>query len=221
MILMLPIEDDQKRRELWKQNCTDTQIAEICGVSRTTIYSWRIKNDLKSNSKRKGRCLDKNEQLFRHDLFDKGHTDEEMAEILNISKMTVVQWRTKNGLNRTQQTNNIKYQNLNENELIFHEYLKNKHPDLRETTLLALAKFVEPKSDMYPGANLRRYARRIKATGFKTVFYFDDGEFSCINEAVKLFVQINRDTICNTSKNKLGNSIPSEYYALVCEEINK
>lgn len=219
MIMMLPIEEDQKRRELWEQKYTDTQIAEKCGVSRATIYNWRKKYNLKSNGRGRGNYLNESEELLREDLFEKGHTDEEIADILNISTIAVFNWRIKNGLYRTRQGNEEKYQDLTDEERVFYEYLKDKHNDLRETTLLALAKFVEPRSDLSPAANLRRFAKKIRAPGFKTVFYFDDGEFSCINEAVELFVQINKNEILNSSKQRLINSIPNEYYSLICEEM--
>lgn len=219
--MMLQLEEDQKRRELWKQNYTDTQIAEICGVSRATIYSWRKKYNLKSNGRGKGNHLNENEEQLRQDLFEKGCTDEEIAHVLNISTIAVVNWRIKNGLYRTRQGNEEKYQDLTDKERVFYEYLKDKHNDLRETTLLALAKFVEPRSDLSPAANLRRFAKKIKAPGFKTVFYFDDGELNHIKEAVELFVQINKRDISNSSKQRLINSIPNEYYSLVCEEMNR
>ncbi len=221
MIIMLSIEENKKRRELWRQKYTDAQIAEKCGVSRAAIYSWRKKYNLKSNGRGRGNYLNESEELLRQNLFEKGHTDEEIADILNISTITVFNWRIKNGLYRTRQGNEERYQDLTDEERVFYEYLKDKHNDLRETTLLALAKFVEPRSDLSPAANLRRFAKKIKAPGFKTVFYFDDGELNYIKEAVELFVQINKRDISNSSKQRLINSIPNEYYSLVCEEMNR
>ena len=218
---MLSIEENKKRRELWRQKYTDAQIAEKCGVSRAAIYSWRKKYNLKSNGRGRGNYLNESEELLRQNLFEKGHTDEEIADILNISTITVFNWRIKNGLYRTRQGNEERYQDLTDEERVFYEYLKDKHNDLRETTLLALAKFVEPRSELSPAANLRRFAKKIKAPGFKTVFYFDDGELNYIKEAVELFVQINKRDISNSSKQRLINSIPNEYYSLVCEEMNR
>ena len=62
---------------------------------------------------------------------------------------------------------------------------------LRALFLLSLVKYAEPQSSSCPSPKQREFIKKIKVPGFKTVYYFDDGEYNCTETAMNLFIVIN------------------------------
>lgn len=80
-----------KRWELYEAGLTDAEIAGELGYSYSTIYQWRKRNNLTSNSEDKS-------YYRRKKLYEEGLTDEKIAQTLNLSYLTIQKWREKNNL---------------------------------------------------------------------------------------------------------------------------
>lgn len=182
--------ENTRRKKLWEEGLTDTKIANVCEVSRAAIHDWRKKNGLKSNSKGKGNQLDNEETKVRTEMVKAGYTDAEIASFVGISRQSMTFWRHNHGLYKDR-TLNDRYNDLGRDEVHLLHYLQNKYPGAHETHLVSLTKFAKPRANVTPTVKQRDSVRKIKVPGFKTIYYFDDGEYSCAEEAMKLFIELN------------------------------
>jgi len=185
--------EDSKRKKMWELDWSDSEIAFACGVSRTTIHSWRTKNKLENKRKGKGNHLNATEEELRIKLFNEGYSDSEIAIRVGISTQSLIQWRLNKGLSKDK-TLVHKNNELSTEEKHFLNYLKNKYPDEKETHLLSLTKFIKPKVGITTTAKQKKFISRIKISGFTTVYYFDNGEYTCAEDAMRLFIDLNSKT---------------------------
>lgn len=197
--------EDELKKALWQLGLTDQQIADVFLLSKSTISYWRKKNELQCNDKRKESRLEKTDKEFRLKLCEENYSDEEIAVATGLSKGTITLWRWKNNLLRGKR-NSEKIEELSEKELKFLEYLKSKYPERADAFCIALARYVEPKVGYSPSVQQREFVRKIKVPGFKTIHYFDDGEYTNLNEAMDLFIKSNPDIDENISKLQSGMS---------------
>jgi|GEM_PF-2829432 len=207
----LPLSEDNnsKRKRLWELGFSDSEIADVCKVSRATIHDWRVKNGLKSNSKGQGNHLPSDEYELRIQLINDGYSDSEIASIVGISKQSLTFWRQNKGIYKDR-TLSQRHEELTEGGERLFNYLIDKYPEEREVHLISLTKFEEPRADIIPTVKQRDFVRKIRVPGFKTVYYFDDGEYSCVEEAMELFIRLNPHISENMTKIKI-NILPELY----------
>ncbi|AKB85994.1 helix-turn-helix domain-containing protein [Methanococcoides methylutens] len=207
-------EEDKKRYELWNMGCTDSEIAAVCDVSRAAIHSWRIANGLDSNNgDGKGNYLDTEEEETRLKLFQEGYTDSEIGAMVGVTGHSIYQWRSRRGLFKVEKQTSDKINELSLNEEILFEYLKDKYPYKKEVSLISLAKYAEPTISACPSGKQKEFIKKIKIPGCRTVYYFDDGEYSCIEEAMRLFVTTNSEFIEENNTKVLVN-MPSSFHRI-------
>jgi hypothetical protein len=210
--------DHEQRFDLYSKGYSDIEIAKKCGVSKDTIFRWRKKNDLKS-LRGKGNHLSQEERSRRIGLIEKGYTDEQCAAMIGISKQSFTHWRYNNGYRKTEPFIN-KITELDENEQNLYLYLAQNYSIKRDAHLLSLAKYATPQVDVSPSSTQRKYIKKIRVPGFKSVYYFDDGYYSIENKAIRMFVDINKDNFQDHPKKLVGN-LPKEIYEEVCTYLNK
>lgn len=80
-------------RTLYDKGLTDSEIAEELKIGKSTVYNWRILEDLPSNYKRKS--VNSSKLL---ELYEMGLTDSEIAEKLGKSQSCIQKRRTDLGL---------------------------------------------------------------------------------------------------------------------------
>lgn len=182
--------ENKLKKALWELGLTDQQLANVFLVCKSSIYLWRKKNGLQCNDKRKGSRLEKKDLELRLKLFNENYSDEEIAIATGLSKEAITLWRWKNNLLKGKR-NSEKKEELSEKESKFLEYLKAKYPERTDSFCIALAKYVEPKVGGSPTPQQKVFVRKIKVAGLKTVLYFDDGEYSNLDEAMDLFIKSN------------------------------
>ena len=94
--------ENRKRIRLYEQGLNDREIAEKCGVSLWSIFSWRKRRNLPSISERigskRGKKLTKNEDEKRVKLYEQGFDDREIAEKRDVSQTVISSWRRKHNL---------------------------------------------------------------------------------------------------------------------------
>ena len=86
----------EQRLKLYNQNLSDTEIAQIQGVTVCAIASWRIKNLLPNNSNT--RNLSDAENNRRMELYEQGLFDRDIAKKLDIKPQAIAEWRKRRGL---------------------------------------------------------------------------------------------------------------------------
>lgn len=211
----LPLSEDEnaKRKRLWELGLSDSKIADIRKVSRAAIHDWRVKNGLKSNSKGQGNHLPSDEYELRLLLIKDGYTDAEIASIVGITKQSLTFWRWNKGIYKDT-TLSQRHEQLTEEEENLFNYLKDKYPEEKEVHLISLTNFAKPRADITPTVKQRDFVRKIRVPGFKTVYYFDDGEYNCIEEAMELFICLNPHISENMKKIKI-NMLPELYDTFV------
>jgi hypothetical protein len=197
--------EDTLKKALWELGLTDPQIADVFFVKKFAIAEWRRKNGLESKYNRKGSHLEKEEEEFRLKLWDENYSDEEIANATGLKKQSVIFWRMRRNLFKDKR-NSEKIEELSEKESIFLEYLKSKYPERSDAFCIGLAKYIEPKVGGTPTIQQREFVRKIKAAGFKTIHYFNDGEYTNLNEAMDLFIKSNPNIDENISKLQAGIS---------------
>lgn len=183
-------DENKLKKALWELGLTDQQLANIFLVSKSTISYWRKKNGLQCNDKRNEPRLEKKDLELRLKLINQNYSDEEIAIATGLSKGTITSWRFHNNLFKDK-TNSEKIEELSEKESMFFEYLKAKYPERTDSFCIGLAKYVEPKVGIPPTTRQKEFIRKIKVAGFKTVHYFDNGEYNNLNEAMDLFIRSN------------------------------
>lgn len=198
------------KKALWELGLTDKQLADIFLVNKQSIYLWRKKNGLQCNDKRKGPRLKKKDLELRLKLFNENYSDEEIAIATGLSKGSITCWRWQNNLSKGKK-NSERIEEFSEKESLFLEYLKSKYPERKDAFCIGLAKYVEPKVGVFPNVQQREFVRKIKVAGFKTVHYFDDGEYTNLNEAMDLFIRSNPNIDEDISKLHSGG-ISRELY---------
>jgi transposase len=191
--------ENKQKMALWELGLTDQQLADIFLVSKSSIYLWRKKNELQCNDKRKEPRLEKEDFELRLKLFNENYSDEEIAIVTGLSKESITMWRWKNNLSKGKR-NSEKIEELSEKESLFLEYLRSKYPERSDAFCIALARYVEPKVGFSPSAQQREFVRKIKLPGFKTIYYYDDGEYTNLNEAIDLFIRLHPYIEKNISK---------------------
>lgn len=213
--------ENKLKKALWELGLTDSQIANVFLVKKYVITDWRRKNGLESKYNRKGSHLEKEEEEFRLKLWEENYSDEEIANATGITKQSVIFWRMRRNLFKNK-TNSEKMGELSEKESIFLEYLKSKYPERADSYYIGLAKYVEPKVGGVPTIQQREFVRKIKVAGFKTVHYFDDGEYSSLEEAMDLFIKVNPNIDEDISKIR-SRGMNRELYQvfLKCRDSNK
>ncbi len=195
--------ENKLKKALWELGLSDQQIANIFLISKSSIYYWRKKNGLQCNDKRRGSRLEKEEEEFRLKLWEENYSDEEIANATGLTKQSVIFWRTRRNLFKDK-TNLERMEELSEKESIFLEYLKSKYPERADSFYIGLAKYVEPKVGGIPTVQQREFVRKIKVAGFKIIHYFDDGEYSNLDEAMDLFIKLNPNIDEDISKIRSG-----------------
>ena len=184
---------DDKLLDLYGLGYSDIKIASLCAVSRTSVYDWRMKNGLESNSKGKGNFLSQKDYDYRMEMINAGKTDEEIADIVGITRQSFTMWRQNRGIFKSI-TLPQRYDDLSDDERQMFDYLMERYyPADTEVHLMALTKFVHPRCDVIPTPKQRGFVRKIKVRGLKTVYYFDDTEYNCVDEAMELFITMNPD----------------------------
>lgn len=93
----IPEKEHQKRLKYYNLGMNDRQIGEKVGLSKEGIYHWRKRNDLPANDKPFSKISNKKHQK-RMELYNKGLTDEQIAEKVEISKYGIRSWRYRNNL---------------------------------------------------------------------------------------------------------------------------
>lgn len=214
-------EENLKRMTLWKHGLNDIEIAKACGVTSPTICRWRTINGLENNYKVKKLSDEEKERILK--LYNEGYKGSEIATLVGVSTATVYQYMKKNMYN-VSESNKEKIDELNIKEKLLLEYLREKYPNARESHLFSLAKFAIPQIDLYPTSLQKRFVKKIRVSGYKTVYYFDDDEYSFKEEAVKLFLDANNnifDAPPHKLRHKLSTSVSKEIYDLIYYELKK
>lgn len=211
-------DENKLKKALWELGLTDQQLANIFLVSKSTISYWRNKNGLQCNDKRNDPRLEKKDLELRLKLINQNYSDEEIAIATGLSKGTITSWRFHNKLFKDK-TNSEKIEELSEKESTFFEYLKAKYPERTDSFCIGLAKYVEPKVGGMISAGQRQFIRKIKIGGFKTVHYFDNGEYNNLNEAMDLFIRSNPNIEEEISKIHSGG-MNRELYKVFLERRN-
>ena len=89
--------DGKKMMELYNQGMTDGQIAEAVGSSKSAVYGWRKRNDLKPNVEPPQRTPRFSRKLFRL-LYEQGLSDAKIARRMKCGVTSVGRWRRQIGL---------------------------------------------------------------------------------------------------------------------------
>lgn len=195
--------ESKLKKALWELGLTDQQLANVFLVCKSSIYLWRKKNGLQCNDKRRGPHLEKKDLELRLKLISENYSDEEISIATGVSKGGITSWRMQNKLFKDKR-NFEKIEELSEKESMFLEYLKSKYPERKDSFCIGLAKYVEPKVGSNATTQQREFIRKIKVAGFKTILYFDDGEFSNLDEAMDLFIKSNPNIDEDISKMYAG-----------------
>lgn len=99
--------EEKERMKLYKQGLSDVQIANILGLTKTTILRWRKIRGLQRNYKPRFQpgnqfgslgVLPKEEHELRMSLYKKGLVDEKVANLCYVSRDAIYQWRRKYNL---------------------------------------------------------------------------------------------------------------------------
>lgn len=210
--------ENKLKKALWELGLTDQQLANVFLVSKSVISYWRGKNGLQCNDKRKGPRLEKKDLELRLKLVNENYSDEEIAIVTGLSKGSITSWRWQNNLSKGKR-NSEKIDELSEKESLFLEYLKDKYPERTDSFCIGLAKYVEPKVGVPPTTRQKEFIRKIKVAGFKTVHYFDNGEYNYLNEAMDLFIRSNPNIDEDISKIQSGG-MNRELYKVFTERRN-
>lgn len=210
--------ENKLKKALWELELTDQQLANIFLVNKSSISYWRKKNGLQCNDKRKEPRLEKKDLELRLKLFNENYSDEEIAIATGLSREAIALWRWKNNLLKNK-SNSEKIEELSEKESVFLEYLKTKYPELKDSACIALAKYIEPKLGGNPNGRQKQFIRKIKVAGFKTVHYFDNGEYNNLDEAMDLFIKSNPNIYEDISKLHSGG-MNRELYKVFLERRN-
>lgn len=108
-------EKAKQRLELYNKGLDDDEIAEIEGCSVGYIGQWRIKNGLPKHKDNRRKSLEEL-HIKRMALYNKGLTDEEIAQELGLKKKTISYWRQNQKLKmnkkENENDNNKSYDNI-------------------------------------------------------------------------------------------------------------
>ena len=90
----------QRLLEMARQGMTDTEIAKLLNVSRSTVCNQRsrAKIPLATQGDKVGGKLTNAAYERRMKLYERGYTDAALSVALNISKPAVCEWRHSNNL---------------------------------------------------------------------------------------------------------------------------
>ena len=140
---------------------------------------------------------------------------------MGVTGLSIYQWRKRRGLTESKKgLSEKKVNDLSLKEETFFQYLKNKYPHRNDLFLLSLVKYVEPQSSSCPSPEQREFINKIKVPGFKTVYYFDDGEYNCTEKAMNLFIVINYNYMSENIGKIQANMTPS-FYKLFIKQRDK
>lgn len=87
--------DKEKAMELYQQMYTDREIANKLGAAKTTVYEWRKRNGLPSNS---DPAIKQRKHEQRLALYMQGKIDKEIAEEVGTAISVIHRWRKANNL---------------------------------------------------------------------------------------------------------------------------
>lgn len=99
--------EEKERMKLYKQGLSDVQIANILGLTKTTILKLRTSRGLPRNYKPRFQpgnqfgslgVLPKEEHELRMRLYNKGLIDKKVANLCYVSRDAIYQWRRKYNL---------------------------------------------------------------------------------------------------------------------------
>ena len=82
--------DHKKAMSLYRQGCSDREIAEALGVETRHVWLWRRENELPSRT-----C--KRSNIYTQ-LYKNGFTDSAIAYVCEVSPSAVAGWRKNRGL---------------------------------------------------------------------------------------------------------------------------
>lgn len=97
--------DTPVAQAMFETGCTDTEIGDVFGVSRTTVRKWRERHGLVKQRRARRTAPDAAASMFAtvdgtraKAMYEKGATDAEAAEILGVTKSVMTYWRRVNGV---------------------------------------------------------------------------------------------------------------------------
>ena len=104
-----------ERMKLYEQGLADCEIAEIQGVTTSSVHTWRRKRGLTANF---SRAISEEEENRRMELYNRGFTDSQMAKEIGKSFQTAYEWRKKKGLSRNTKEEKLKLKLLERMKLL-------------------------------------------------------------------------------------------------------
>ena len=175
--------EEEKRTKLWSQRYTDKEVAIACNTSSSAIAYWRRSRGLPSKHYRRLSPLENQKRLR---LYNRGYTDSEIAAKLDLYPASIAQWRINRGLyRRSPQLIECEKQKQ------FLDYLTDKYSSMKKRTIFGLSRFYKPQINAQISSGHRKFIQKLRVLGLKTVYYFDDGNVSMLDDAAKLFVKTN------------------------------
>lgn len=87
----LTAEESERRIGLYREGKSDTQIAKLLGLDRSTISDWRSKAGFPPHVTPNKLNTVASDQ--RRALYDRGYSDRQIAETLGVSVTTICRWR--------------------------------------------------------------------------------------------------------------------------------